>query len=138
MQKRALNGFLSALLALFTLNSTTAGVFTGQDLNEPFEVHGRLGCYVGSPPFRIWIVGSNRILGVSDRPRSEAELPAMPQRLLDIFKDRKGWLSIKMYGDFLVKPLKPDIKGHMRPVQVLRVRNLVVTVNGEVVIDERM
>ena len=112
-------------------------VFTGEDLNEPFEIHGRLQCYNGNPSLRICIIGSNRILGVRQVDENDPETPSIPQRLLDIFNDGRGWFTKRMYGDFTVEPLRHDIKGTMRPVRVLSVSNLVVTLDGEVIIDER-
>ncbi len=112
-------------------------VFTGEDLNESFEIHGRLQCYSGNPSLRIWIIGSNRVLGVKQVDENDPEKPAIPQRLFDIFNDGRGWFSKIMYGDFTIEPLRNDIKGAMRPVKVLSVRNLVVTLDGEVIIDER-
>jgi hypothetical protein len=37
-----------------------------------------------------------------------------------------GWFAYAVYGDFTVEPLSPDIKGHKRPVRILKVRNVVV------------
>jgi hypothetical protein len=125
------------------LNTTSTSVysqdevFTGEDLNEPFEIHGRLQCYNGSPSLRIWIIGSNRILGVRQVDENDPEKPSIPQRLFDIFNDGRGWFIKIMYGDFTVEPLGHDIKGTMRHIKVLSVKNLVVTLNGEVIIDER-
>src|SRR6266581_3566827 len=39
-------------------------VFTGENLNQPFTVHGRLRVYNGSANLRIWIIGSTRMLYV--------------------------------------------------------------------------
>jgi len=111
-------------------------VFTGSDINTPFVIHGRLRCYNGNPSLRIWIVGSDRILGIPE-PVEENEEPGIPKRLYDIFDDGTGWFTKEMFGDFLVEPLAEDIPGHMRPVRVLSVENLVVTLNGEVIINER-
>ena len=130
--------FIALLLNFSILNAEKEEVFTGEELNEPFVVHGRLQCYNGNPSLRIWIIGSNRILGISEREEYQEEgVEPIPQRLIDIFREDRGWFTKKMYGDFLVEPLAPDIKGHMRPIRVLGVENLVVTLNDEIIIDER-
>ena len=130
--------FASLLLCFSVLNAEEEKVFTGEELNEPFVVHGRLQCYNGNPSLRMWIIGSNRILGISEREEYQKEgIEPIPQRLVDIFSDGRGWFTKKMYGDFLVEPLKPDVRGHMRPIRVLGVENLVVTLDNEIIIDER-
>jgi hypothetical protein len=111
---------------------SAAEVFTGESLNEPFVVHGRLCAYNGNPTLRIWIVGSKRILGVSASEGKEEE--AMPKPLLDIFQDGDGWFTRELCGDFTVEPIQPDRKGHMRPVRILSVKNLVVVKNGKIVL----
>ena len=132
--------FTSLLVSLIVLSGDVDAqqkAFTGENSNKPFEVHGRLQCYNGNPSLRIWIIGSNRILGVSQTNENDPEKPTIPQRLFDIFNDGRGWFTKIMYGDFTVEPLRHDIKGTMRPVILLSVRNFVVTFDGKVIIDER-
>jgi hypothetical protein len=50
-----------ALLVLLPLGLHSE-VFTGEALNKPFTIHGRLHYYNGGGEMRIWIVGSKRIL----------------------------------------------------------------------------
>jgi hypothetical protein len=93
-------------------------VFTGEKLNVPFTVHGRLGNYMGYAQMRIWVVGSTRMLGV------EGETDAS-KKIASLFPEG-GFCDHWVYGDFLVEPLAPDIKGHKRPIRILGVRNVVV------------
>jgi hypothetical protein len=121
---------LLSLVLCGALSATEA--FTGEALNERFVIHGRLSAYNGTPSLRIWIVGSKRILGVSAPEGREEE--AMPKALLDIFEDGDGWFTRDFYGAFTVEPLEPDQKGHMRPVRVIAVKNLVVVKDGKIVL----
>jgi hypothetical protein len=117
---------------MFCCVVSAADVFTGESLDRPFVVHGRLCAYNGAPSLRIWIVGSTRILGVSAPEGKEEE--AMPKALSGIFEDGEGWFTREFYGDFTVEPLRPDQKGHMRPVRILSVKNLVVVKDGKIVL----
>jgi len=75
---------------------------------------------------RIWIIGSKRMLYVG------AESPTL-EKLNKLFDDGDGWFTRDVFGDFTVEPLVPDIKGHMRPVRLLDVKNVVITHEGKVV-----
>jgi hypothetical protein len=106
------------LLTIGALPALAAEVFTGEKLNEPFTIHGRLRNYMGYAQMRIWIVGSTRILGVEgDTPGSEKVEALFPE---------DGRFDYTVYGDFTVEPLAADIKGHKRPVRILKVKNVVV------------
>jgi hypothetical protein len=106
------------LLVVAALPTVRAEVLTGEKLNVPFTVHGRLRNYMGYAQMRIWIVGSTRMLGVeSDTPESDKIAALFP---------KGGGFGYAVYGDFTVEPLAPDIKGHKRPIRILKVRNVVV------------
>ena len=59
-----------AILLLAAGPSWASEVFTGENLNQPFRVHGRLSVYNGSANLRIWIVGSNEFI----RRNAESDL----------------------------------------------------------------
>jgi len=121
-----MNKFLAlAILLLGGSPSWAKEAFTGENLNRPFTVHGRLSVYNGSANLRIWIVGSNRMLYI------DAESPAL-EKINSIFGDGEGWFTRDIFGDFTVEPLAKDIKGHMRPVRVLGVKNVVIARDGKV------
>lgn len=128
---------LSGLAALPAASAVAEDVFTGADLNRPFTVHGRLRCHNGTPSMRIWIVGTQRILGVSERQDEGAGKPAIPPKIRDIFDDGKGWFTKDVFADFLVEPFEPDKPGVMRPVRILDATSIVVTLNGDVIRDDR-
>jgi hypothetical protein len=112
---------------LLVTGSLQAEVFTGEDRNDQFTVHGRLSVYNGSGNLRIWIVGSKRMLYISGE-----STPAL-DRVNKFFGDGGGWFSRDVFADFTVEPLAPDIKGHMRPVRVLAVKHVVITKDGKVI-----
>ena len=74
---------------------------------------------------RIWVVGSKRLLYVG------GESPAL-EKVNKILGDGDGWFTRDIFGDFTVEPLAPDIKGHMRPVRILGVKNVVIARDGKI------
>jgi len=118
--------FLAMAVLLLTMSPSWAkGAFTGESLNQPFTVHGRLSVYNGSANLRIWVVGSKRLLYVG------GESPAL-EKVNKILGDGDGWFTRDIFGDFTVEPLAPDIKGHMRPVRILGVKNVVIARDGKI------
>jgi hypothetical protein len=85
-----------------------------------FIVHGRLSVCNGNPTFRIWIIGTNHVLGIYDHGE---ENPEMPDTLQNIFKDD---LQIRVYGDYTVVPLAKYRKGEMQLVRVISFSNLLI------------
>jgi len=83
-----------------------------------FVVHGRMSSWNGNPVFRIWPVGTTRMLGVRDT----YDLP--PNIALCTPLEE----SNRLYADFEVCPLAPDRPGHMRPVCVESATTLVLEV----------
>ena len=80
-----------------------------------FKVHGRMSQYNGGTSFRIWKIGTHRMLGVANEVDP-------PKELLDKFRD----FDTEVYGDFLVCPLTTEQPGHMQMVCVQSVKNAVV------------
>jgi len=113
---RTVPAFICLILLMGTL---PAEVFTGENRNDPFTIHGRLHYYNGSGGMRIWIVGSKRMLEVVEGSDESGKINA-------IFSDGGGCFSRTIYGDFTVEPLRPDIKGAMRPVRIVKVKNVVI------------
>ena len=114
-----------AILLLGTSPTWANGAFTGENLDRPFTIHGRLSVYNGSANLRIWIIGSKRMLYIG------ADSAAL-DKINRIFGDGGGWFSRDIFGDFTVEPLAPDAKGHIRPVRVLSVKNVVIAREGKV------
>jgi hypothetical protein len=113
---------LSLLLHVGALPAARPEVFTGEHLNTSFTIHGRLRHYMGAAQMRIWVVGSTRILGVDEAtPESEKIAALFPKG-----GGLAGLFDYAVYGDFTVEPLAPDTKGQMRPIRILKARNVVV------------
>ena len=77
-----------------------------------------MGFYNGTPSIRIWRVGTNRILGISEgtyRVEGYANIPGAVVRKL-------AW-DHWLFGDFTVCPFQPDRPGVMRLVCVQDVTN---------------
>jgi hypothetical protein len=86
-----------------------------------FNVRGRLALYNGTPSARIWKVGTQRLLGVSDSRCQRPECPQMPQELAD----RLSWEHV-IFGEFRVCPFTESRPGHMQLVCIASAKNLVV------------
>lgn len=79
-------------------------------------IRGRLSVYNGTPSLRIWIVGTNRLLGIVP---SESEI--MPDKLLDIFKQNP---AARVFADFDVCPLSVQREGYMQSVCIESFSNI--------------
>ncbi len=77
------------------------------------KIRGRFSAWNGNPTFRIWVVGTKRILGVRDGTK----LPNNLHALLDDF-------DTKIMGDFVVCPLTKPKHGVMQIVCVSSASNL--------------
>lgn len=86
-------------------------------------VHGRLFFANGTPSKRIWVVGTRRILGVSERPSSGGEgLEGLPANLRAALAGHP--FGIRLYGDFEVCPFTRQRPGWMQFVCVARATRL--------------
>lgn len=91
-------------------------------MNGPcFNVHGRIRLYNGSPSVRIWPVGTNRLLGVSEGRFYNEEYANMPPDLLDLLT-----FHSELFADFIVCPFTIDEPGAMRLVCIDSVSNVIV------------
>lgn len=73
-----------------------------------FEVHGRLAIYNGSPGFRLWPVGTKRLLGVSEYKHALTGYSNIPESIAKLFVTT----DTAVYGDFMVCPFakqQPDV-----------------------------
>lgn len=90
-------------------------------VGECFMVHGRLSAWNGTPTFRIWRVGTKRILGVVGADGGpEGGMPLSIEELVlpDAFK-------IDVYGDYQVCPLTTLRPGRMQIVCIKDASHLV-------------
>jgi hypothetical protein len=112
---------MKALLTALVLSGSALCFGAGEEkpAGPAFQVHGRLSLYNGNPGFRIWIVGTKRILGIAESPPEE---PLMPAKLFDLARGEN-----LIFGDFTVVPLTKDEPGVMRMVRVIRAERIVIT-----------
>jgi len=76
-----------------------------------FTVRGRLSCWNGAPTLRIWIVGTNRILGV----RGTSKVP---------HEVEPGTFNTEVWADFVVYPLTKPKPGVMQFVCIESASNI--------------
>ena len=110
---------LFVLLLLFAgLPCSAADQFVG----PCYPVRGRLSVWDGTPTVRIWVVGTQRILGIpseeTDFPLKYSKLPANVERLL-------VGNGTNIFGDFVVCPLTKERSGTMRMVFVKSANHIV-------------
>ena len=90
-------------------------------IGEPFIVHGRLSLYNGAPSVRLWKIGTNRILGVSEGRFYVEGIRNLPEAI----EEKLTW-DTELYGDFLVYPFTPSKPGVMQLMCIESVKNLVI------------
>jgi len=111
-----------------------------------YWTHGRLAVANGNPSFRIWKIGTHRMLGVFNGPSHfpprmssfdddvfNPELPAELQRAYEAdnrrLKREKGimWaVPPPVFADFEICPLEPERKGEMQAVCIESAKNIFI------------
>ena len=106
---------------------------TPENASLCYWTHGRLAVYNGNPTWRIWKIGTHRVLGVYSGPSrypprsdTDSENPEFPASLNAAFdadynrrvaaKDPDTAFPDQVFGDFEICPLEPERKGEMQPV----------------------
>jgi hypothetical protein len=84
-----------------------------------FRIKGRMSLYNGTPTFRIWPIGTKRILGVSEGRFRLDGYENLPKDL----KNQMSWDN-EMFGDLLVCPFTNDRPGVMRLICVESAENV--------------
>ena len=84
-----------------------------------FKVRGRMAFYNGTPSVRIWPVGTNRILGISQQSFYLEEYDNLPKELVN----QLTWDTV-MFADFTVCPFTDDRPGEMRLICVESAENI--------------
>jgi hypothetical protein len=91
-----------------------------------YRTHGRLGFYNGTPAFRLWKVGTHRLLGIYSGPSVDRygegnEHPEFPANVERVFKPSEN----RIFADFEVCPLQPEHAGAMQAA-CIEAKNIVV------------
>lgn len=108
---------ISTAIAFSTLASEPGKEVIGcknrSDLADKcYETRGRLGFYNGTPSFRVWKVGTNRLLGLVG-----GEVPVMPAGLF-------LGVDALVFADYLVCPFTKDRPGWMQMVCIESAKNI--------------
>ena len=84
-----------------------------------YKVRGRMSLANGTPSVRIWLVGTKRILGISEGRFYLEEYANVPEELVRQLK----WDNV-IFADFTVCPFTDDKPGVMRLVCVEAAENV--------------
>lgn len=85
-----------------------------------FKIRGRMAFYNGTPSLRIWPVGTNRILGISEGRFYLEGYDNVPEELVR----QLTTFDTVMFADFLVCPFTDDKPGVMRLICVESADNI--------------
>jgi hypothetical protein len=103
---------------------------TTENASSCYWTHGRIAIGAGTPAYRLWKVGTKRMLGIYSGPSVyhgqlsiDNENPEFPANVEKIWDPR---VYSPLYGDFEVCPLAPERAGFMRPACVESAKNLFV------------
>jgi hypothetical protein len=118
---------------------------TPENASLCYWTHGRLSMYEGNPTYRIWKIGTRRILGVLNGPSrfplristydEDVFNPELPSNLERAYiADQKRWDKRgstgygrpDIFAEFEVCPLEPETKGEMQSVCVESADDVVV------------
>ena len=110
------------IAALLAIGLVVAATVPSRAAEPCFWVHGRLFAANGAPTFRIWPIGTRRILGVVGRDDSGEAKTILPEPVRALIVSDTD--AVEVYGDFHVCPLQPDRPGWMRFVRMDRARSL--------------
>lgn len=105
-----------------------------------YWAHGRLSAYNGDPTYRIWKIGTRRILGVYNGPSHfppriasfdedvfNPEFPAILHRAYKLAYERSKWgWPPDVFADFEVCPLESGKEGWMQGVCIESAKNIFV------------
>jgi len=100
---------------------------TLQNATSCYWTHGRLSIYNGNPTFRLWKIGTHRLLGIYSGPgfgpfdaglneEADLELPANLKKY--------DFTKVSVFGDFEVCPLAPEKEGRMQPACIESAKKL--------------
>jgi hypothetical protein len=91
---------------------------TPENATSCYWTHGRLGVYNGNPSFRVWRIGTTKIVGIHSGPDAQRrdpedgehpEFPPNVERLVDRLVD-----GHRIFADFEICPFAPERKGEMQ------------------------
>ena len=93
-----------------------------------YWTRGRVRIGAGTPAYRLWKVGTKRLLGIYsgpgvDRHSLDNEDPEFPANVARVWQSRIGHA---LFADFELCPLEPERPGTMQPACIESAKNLFV------------
>jgi hypothetical protein len=102
---------------------------TPENASSCYWTHGRLNFYNGNPSYRIWKIGTKRIVAVYSGPDryppqtdADSQLPEFPREIDRVFRPPNN----TVYADFEICSLEPERHGEMQAVCIESARKIVV------------
>ena len=99
---------------------------TSANATSCYWTRGRLGYSNGTPAYRIWKIGTKRLVGIYsgpsvDRRGSDNEDPELPASVKRVFDPPNN----RVFADFEICPLEPERPGHMQAACIESAKNVV-------------
>jgi len=102
---------------------------TPENASSCYWTRGRLAFYNGNPPYRMWKIGTKRVLGIFSGPsiwpprdQRDQMNPELPANVDKVFRPPTN----RIFADFEVCPLDPERPGWMQDACIESAKNLVV------------
>src|SRR5215510_14332359 len=91
-----------------------------------YWTHGRFSYYNGTPAYRLWKIGTHRLLGIYsgpsvDRRSLDNENPELPANLRRVFDPPNN----RIFGDFEVCPLEAERPGSIQAACIEAAKDIV-------------
>jgi len=109
---------------------------TPENASMCYWTRGRLAVYEGWPPWRIWKVGTKRVLAIYSGPSTWAVLgarmkdaanPEFPANLVNAYpRPAKSAIPPTILADFEICPLDPEQPGVMQHACIESAKNILV------------
>ena len=99
-----------------------------------YWTRGRLALYNGAPPWRMWKVGTNRIVAIysgaaawTERKERDGASPEFPANLKKTYDSQIKDPSLeRVFADFEICPLEPERSDEMQAMCIESAKNIVV------------
>jgi hypothetical protein len=92
-----------------------------QLVGKCFSLHGRLSVYNGAPAIRLWRMGTNRLLGISEQRFALPGYRNLPESLTQQLNQEN-----EIFGDFIVCPFTKTKPHEMQLVCIEAAKNVTV------------
>jgi hypothetical protein len=91
---------------------------TPENAASCYWTRGRLGVYNGNPSFRVWRIGTTRIVGIHSGPDAQrrdpedGEHPQLPPNIVKLVDQLVD--GHRIFADFEICPFAPQRRGEMQ------------------------